>query len=89
MYHLALSQKSIFKLSIGLKLELVPVVFFKTWKAKMEDPAAARLGARRARRRKKARPERFESAYRMSGEENSSVLTEALEYIRQVFPASS
>jgi hypothetical protein len=49
------------KISIGLNIELIPTVFFTTWKS---SSYAGQLAARKARRKKKAVPDRFEKAYR-------------------------
>jgi hypothetical protein len=54
-------QKCPLKISIGLNLELIPTVFFTTWKS---SSYASQLAARKSRRKKKAVPDRFEKAYR-------------------------
>jgi hypothetical protein len=54
-------QKCPLKISIGLNIELIPSVFFTTWKT---SSYAGQLAARKARRKKKAVPDRFEKAYR-------------------------
>jgi hypothetical protein len=54
-------QKCPLKISIGLNIELIPTVFFTTWKG---SSYAGQMAARKARRKKKAVPDRFEKAYR-------------------------
>jgi hypothetical protein len=54
-------QKCPLKIFIGLNIKLIPTVFFTTWKS---SSYAGQMATRKARRKKKAVPDRFEKAYR-------------------------
>ena len=76
--------KCILELTAGLRLELTPAAFFKTWKTRTTASLPSQLSAKKARRRKKARSTCFHAAYSQSSEATASVLSVTLDYVRRL-----